>query len=62
MTGQAPGVVKVRLSGTAEDIDAVTALLAARGWVLDRSALYPNRRDPGQRVCLTLSVRTGESR
>jgi hypothetical protein len=56
VTGQAPGVVKVRLSGAAADIEPVAGLLAARGWVLDRSAAYPNRRDPGERVYLTLQV------
>jgi hypothetical protein len=44
-TGQAPGVVKVRLSGAAGDIE-----------VIERSATYPNRRDPGVRVYLTAVV------
>lgn len=57
LAGQAAGVVKVRLSGAAADIDAVAAVLSARGWVLDRSAPYASRRDPGMRVYLTLSVR-----
>jgi hypothetical protein len=77
--GQAPGVVKVRLLGAAEDIAAVADLLtdagsayldasasAARnasraaacyGWqVIDRSAPYLNRRNPGARLYLTLTT------
>lgn len=57
--GQSPGVVKVRLSGAVEDIETVAALLAACGWVLDCSAPYPNRRGPGERVYLTLTLRGG---
>ena len=98
MTGQAglvPGVVKVRLLGAAEDIQAVADLLttagswqlagrragprdasasAARdalraaghdasgalacdGWqVTGRSAPYLNRREPGARLYLTLTI------
>jgi hypothetical protein len=52
--GQAPGVVKVRLCGDPASIDAVAEVLA--GWTLDRSAPYLNRRDPGQRVYLTLLI------
>jgi hypothetical protein len=58
--GQAPGVVKVRLSGAAEDLEVVAEILAgypgAGVEVLDRSAPYPNRRDPGERVYLTLRI------
>lgn len=56
VAGQAPGVVKVRLSGAPADVDAVAAVLSARGWVLDRSAPYDSRRDPAVRVYLTLRV------
>jgi hypothetical protein len=61
--GQAPGVVKIRLSGVAGDVevlaDVLSTSLAAE--VIDRSAPYPNRRDPGERVYLTLRV-TEEAR
>jgi hypothetical protein len=53
--------VKVRLSGDAAVftavLDALTA--AAQGGafeVAEVSALYPNRRDPGYRVYLTIAV------
>jgi hypothetical protein len=62
MTGQAghaPGVVKVRLSGAAEDIEPVAELLAAHGTVIERSAPYPNRRDPGVRVYMTVQAQEG---
>jgi hypothetical protein len=58
--GQAPGVVKVRLSGDPADAEVVAEILAgfpgAGVEVLDRSAPYPNRRDPGVRLYLTLKV------
>lgn len=58
--GQAPGVVKVRLSGAAEDLEVVAEILAgfpgAGVEVLDQSAPYLNRRDLGQRIYLTLRI------
>jgi hypothetical protein len=51
---QAPGVVKVRLSGDRADIEAVTAVLAGACEVLDRSGPRPNSYDPGERVYLTI--------
>lgn len=57
--GQAQGVVKIRLSGAAEDIDIIARMLA--GTVVERSAAYPNRRDPGVRVYLTALVPSAES-
>jgi hypothetical protein len=51
---QAPGVVSVRLSGDPVGIDTAAAALAAVFEVLNRTALRPNRRDPGQRVYLTI--------
>jgi len=60
MTGAAPGVVKARLSGAAGDIAAVAEVLAREFGVIERSASYPNRRDPGERVYLT--VRIGDER
>jgi hypothetical protein len=57
--GQAPGVVKIRLLGAAEDIEPVAELLAAHGQVIEQSAPYPNRRDPGVRVYMTLQVQEG---
>jgi hypothetical protein len=52
--GQAPGVVKVRLSGDPAGIETVTAMLAGNCQVLDRSGPRLNRYDPGQRVYLTI--------
>lgn len=57
---QAPGVVKVRLSGDRADIEAAAAALAGICEVLDRSGPRPNRYDPGERVYLT--IRTGPAR
>ena len=61
--GQAPGVVKVRLSGAAADVELLAQLLAdyagSGSDVLERSAPYPNRRDPGVRVYLTLQITGG---
>ena len=61
--GQAPGMVKVRLSGAPADLEAVTALLAAGTGVevlTGPDGPYPNRRDAGARVYLT--IRTGPAR
>jgi hypothetical protein len=61
--GQAPGIVKVRLSGAAADVDMLAQLLADYAGsgidVLERSAPYPNRRDPGVRVYLALQITGG---
>ena len=57
---QAPGVVKVRLSGDPADIEMAAAALAARCEVLDRSGPRVNRYDPGERVYLT--IRTAPAR
>ena len=57
---QAPGVVKVRLSGERADVDIVAAVLAGICEVLDRSGPRPNHYDPGERVYLT--IRTGAAR
>jgi hypothetical protein len=57
-TGLADGVVRVRFSGAAGDIDAAAALAGQDGIeLIERSAPYPNRRDPGHRVYLTVRVR-----
>jgi hypothetical protein len=63
LAGQARGVVKIRLSGAAGDIEALADVLSASPAteVIDRSAPYPNRRDPGERVYLTLRI-TEEAR
>jgi hypothetical protein len=50
---QAPGVVKIRLSGSARDIAAVAGLD-----LIEISPPYPNRRDAGERVYLTVRVTT----
>jgi hypothetical protein len=61
--GQAPGIVKVRLSGAAADVEMLATLLADYAGsgidVIERSAPYPNRRDPGVRVYLTLQIAGG---
>lgn len=59
--GQAPGVVKVRLSGAPDDVAMVATLLtdydgAPGVQIIERSAPYPNRRDPGERVYLTVRL------
>ncbi len=61
--GQAPGIVKVRLSGAPADVEMLATLLADYAGsgldVLERSAPYPNRRDFGVRVYLTLQITDG---
>ena len=52
-------LVKVRLSGDTAGLGAALALLVSAAQsggaeIADQSALYPNRRDPGCRVYLTL--------
>ena len=63
--GQAPGIVKVRLSGEPADVEMLATLLADYAGsgidVLERSAPYPNRRDFGVRVYLTLQITGGAS-
>jgi hypothetical protein len=57
---QAPGVVKVRLSGDASCAALLAAIIGASPAVdvIEQSAPYPNRRDPGERVYLTVRVAT----
>ena len=57
---QAPGVIRVRLSGDRADIEAVAAVLAGICKVLDRSRPRPNHYHPGERIYLT--IRTGPPR
>ena len=56
--GPGPGVVKVRLSGAVPDIDALASLLAAAGGLglIDVSQPYPNRREAGARLYLTICL------
>jgi hypothetical protein len=56
--GTAPGVVKIRLSGDPADTALLAAVIAASPAVevIEQSAPYPNRRDPGERVYLTVRV------
>ena len=64
----APGIAEVRLSGSAEDVATLVSVLDRLGAglpvttvgveILTRSAPYLNRRDPGQRVYLTVRVQT----
>jgi hypothetical protein len=62
--GQAPGVVKIRLSGATGDVEVLADVLSASpsAEVIDRSAPYPNRRDPGERVYLTVRITKGGQR
>jgi hypothetical protein len=63
------GIVNIRLSGQSQDTDALVAALeqlaagqpAGRIEILTRSAPYANRRDPGQRLYLTVRVETATS-
>lgn len=48
------GLVKVRLSGDPDDIEALAASIGEHHQVLSRSAPRPNRRDPGVRVYLDI--------
>jgi hypothetical protein len=57
--GLAPGVVRIRLSGSSADVAAVADALGGTGIVLERSRPYPNRRDPGERVYLTVQIPAG---
>ena len=58
--GQAPGVVKVRLSGELADIEVVNEILSGYGdagvEVIETSAPRLNRYEPGRRVYLTLRI------
>jgi len=64
--GQAPGIVKVRLAGAAADVEMLATLLADYAGsgidVIERSTPYPNRRDPGVRLYLTLQITDGGPR
>jgi hypothetical protein len=48
------GPVQIRLSGEPADISAAIAALAAVSEVLTHRGPYPNRRDAGVRVYLTI--------
>jgi hypothetical protein len=58
--GPTPGVVKIRLSGELGHIEAVAALIGSSLGQdieqIERSAAYPNQRDSGVRVYLTVLV------
>jgi hypothetical protein len=59
--GQGPGVIKIRLSGAPSDIRAMASLLgclAGGTGLIDISAPYPNRRDAGARLYLTIRLAT----
>jgi hypothetical protein len=62
--GPAAGVVKIRLSGASGEVAVVAALLTGYNGcgieVIGQSAPYPNRRDPGERVYLTVRIGPGE--
>jgi hypothetical protein len=57
--GQAPGVVKIRLSGALPDITAVASLfgcLAPGIDLIEASQPYPNRCDAGARLYLIIRL------
>jgi hypothetical protein len=64
--GQAPGTVKLRLSGAAEDTATVISVLerltaglpvtTVRLEILHRSGARPGRRDPGERTYVLVRV------
>ena len=59
MSDQAPGVVKIRLAGDPADLTHLAQLLARAGGaveVIEESAPYANRRDPGCRLYLTVRI------
>ena len=63
LAGQAPGVVKIRLSGALPDIAALASLFGRRGTGIDLievSQPYPNRRDAGARLYLTIRITAGQ--
>ncbi len=54
-----PGVVKVRMSGETAGTDALVAILASNPAVeilTGPDGPYPNRRDAGERVYLTVRI------
>ncbi len=61
---QAPGVVKVRLSGEPAGLEHLARFLTSDAGpaieVIEESGLYANRRDPGWRLYLTVRVTTGD--
>ncbi len=57
--GLAPGVVKIRLSGDPASLTQLAQVLAGVGGpveVIEESALYANRREPGWRCYLTVRI------
>jgi hypothetical protein len=59
LAGQAPGVVKVRLSGDLPDLAILAALLASHPAIeilTGPDGPQANRREPGARVYLTVRV------
>jgi hypothetical protein len=62
--GQAPGVIKVRLTGSSGDVQTAAALLAEAAELatgpdlIETSRPDPNRREPGERVYLTFRLAT----
>lgn len=63
---RAPGVVRVALSGEPADLETLAHVLTRIGLgpagaveVIEESRLYPNRRDPGYRLYLTVRITPG---
>ena len=63
LAGQAHGVVKIRLSGALPDIAALASLfgcLAGGIDLIEVSQPYPNRREAGARLYLTIRLTAGQ--
>ena len=63
LAGQAPGVVQIRLSGALPDIAALASLfgcLATGIDLIEVSQPYPNRREAGARLYLTIRITAGQ--
>ena len=63
LAGQAPGVVKIRLSGALPDIAALASLFGRRSPGIDLievSQPYPDRREAGARLYLTVRLTAGQ--
>jgi len=51
------GIIQIRLSGEARDLDRVLELLREHADQYNQSTAYPNRRDPGVRIYITMTAR-----
>ena len=62
LAGQVPGVVKIRLSGALPDIALASLFgcLATGIDLIEVSQPYPNRREAGARLYLTIRIAAGQ--